>query len=101
MNINPLADNVLLELVEQADKTPGGVYLPENAKEKPQTATVVAVGKGARNDKGELIPMSVAVGDTVIFQRYSGIEIKPNGKKYTIVKEREILATLAPEKKLK
>lgn len=93
--IRPLGDRVIVKAVEQAEKTSGGIYLPDTAKEKPQQGMVVAVGGGRKNDKGEVIPMEVAVGNKVLYGKYSGTEVKIDGEYYLIIKESEILAILA------
>ena len=93
MKIQPMADKVVIkvqEVVEQ--KTKSGLYVPDTAKEKPQEGEVLAVGPGALNDKGERIPMNVAVGDKVIFSKYAGMEVKIDGEELLIISEREILA---------
>ena len=92
MNMKPLADRVVVKLLEAEEKTKGGILLTASAQEKPQVAKVVAVGPGARNDKGELVPMEVKVGDKVITSKYSGTEVKMDGEEYTIVKQSDILA---------
>ena len=92
MNIKPLADRVVVKLVEAEEKTKTGIFLTASAQEKPQVAQVVAVGPGARDDNGKLIPMEVKVGDKVITGKYSGTEVKMDGTEYTIVKQSDILA---------
>jgi len=92
MNIKPLADRVVLKAVEAEEKTKAGIILTASAQEKPQIAEVVAVGPGARDDNGNLIPMEVKVGDRVITGKYSGTEVKMDGTEYTIVKQNDILA---------
>lgn len=92
MNLKPLGDRVVLKVLEAEEKTACGIYLPDNAKEKPQQGKVLAVGPGKYNDKGELIKVQVNVGDTVIFAKYSGTEVKYQGEEYLIVKESDILA---------
>ncbi len=92
MNIKPLADRVVVKLVEAEEKTKTGIFLTASAQEKPQVAEVVAVGPGARDDNGKLIPMEVKVGDKVITGKYSGTEVKMDGNEYTIVKQSDILA---------
>ena len=94
MTIKPLADRVVLKSVEAEEKTKTGILLTASAQEKPQIAEVVAVGPGARDDKGELIPMEVAVGDKVIAAKYAGTEVKFDGVEYTIVKQSDILAVV-------
>ncbi len=92
MNITPLADRVVVKLVEAEEKTKTGIFLTASAQEKPQVAEVVAVGPGAYSDDGKLIPMDVKVGDKVITGKYSGTEVKMDGVEYTIVKQSDILA---------
>ena len=92
MNIKPLADRVVVKLIEAEEKTKTGIFL--SAQEKPQVAAVVAVGPGAHTDDGKLIPMDVKVGDKVITSKYSGTEVKVDGVEYTIVKQGDILAVV-------
>jgi chaperonin GroES len=92
MAIRPLDDRIVVKPVEAEDKSAGGILLPDSAKEKPQRAKVVAVGDGARNDEGNRMPLSVKVGDEVLFGKYAGNEIKWNGEEYKILRESEILA---------
>ena len=89
LNIKPLADRVLLEPTEAETKTASGIIIPDNAKEKPQKATVVAVGSGTKDN-----PMTVKVGDTVLYGKYSGTELKFEGKDYLIMSEKDILAVI-------
>ena len=92
MNIKPLCDRVVVKSVEAEEKTKNGIILTASAQEKPQIAEVVAVGPGAYDDNGNLIPMEVKVGDKVITSKYSGTEVKMDGTEYTIVKQSDILA---------
>ncbi|NLB88455.1 MAG: co-chaperone GroES [Syntrophomonadaceae bacterium] len=95
MKIQPLADRIVLKVIEAVEeKTKSGLYVPDTAKEKPQEAEVLAVGPGALNDKGERIPVAVKAGDKVIFSKYAGTEIKIDGEEYLIVSERDILAII-------
>lgn len=94
MNIKPLADRVVVKSVEAEEKTKTGIFLTASAQEKPQVAEVVAVGPGARDDNGKLIPMEVKVGDKVITGKYAGTEVKMDGVEYTIVKQSDILAVV-------
>ena len=94
MNIKPLADRVVVKLVEAEEKTKTGIFLTASAQEKPQIAEIVAVGPGARDDNGKLIPMEVKVGDKVITGKYAGTEVKMDGNEYTIVKQSDILAVV-------
>ena len=91
MNVRPLRDRVLVKRVEEQEQRIGGIIIPDSAKEKPQQATVVAVGSGRVTDKGETIPLDVKAGDTVLIGKYSGTEIKLDGVEYLIVREEEIL----------
>jgi chaperonin GroES len=92
MELKPLGNRLVVEPIEQEDVTAGGIVLPETAKEKPQKGTVLAVGPGDRNDKGERIPMDVSVKDTILFAKYSGNEIKLDAKKVIILRESDVLA---------
>ena len=89
LNIKPLADRVLLEPMEAETKTASGIIIPDNAKEKPQKARVVAIGSGAKDNR-----MTVKVGDTVLYGKYSGTELKFEGKDYLIMSEKDILAII-------
>lgn len=90
--IRPLGDRVVVEPLEAEQKTKGGIILPDTAKEKPQEGKVVAVGKGKVNDKGELVPIEVKVGDKVLYGKYSGTEVNIEDKQYIILREEDILA---------
>jgi chaperonin GroES len=92
LNLKPLGNRLVVEPLEQEDMTPGGIILPETAKEKPQKGTVLSVGPGDRDDEGKRIPMDVKVKDTVLYAKYSGTEIKVDGKKLLILRESDILA---------
>ena len=92
LKLKPLGGRVITEPIEQEEMTAGGIILPETSKEKPQEGNVLAVGPGERDDKGERIPMEVAVGDKVLFAKYSGTEVKMDGKKLLIMRESDILA---------
>jgi chaperonin GroES len=92
VNLKPLGDRLVVEHVEQAEKTSGGVFLPDTAKEKPQKGRVVAVGSGRTLDNGTKLPLEVKVGDTIVFSKYSGSEYKDdNGKEYLIISEKDVL----------
>jgi chaperonin GroES len=103
MKFKPLHDRVLVRRIDEVSKTAGGIIIPDTAKEKPMEAQVVAVGPGARNEKGELVAMSVKAGDRVLFGKWSGTEVKIDGEDLLIMKESDILGTLegaaAPAKK--
>ncbi len=93
MNIKPLADRVVIKMVESEETTKSGIVLPGTAKEKPQYAQVVAVGPGGVVD-GKEVKMEVAVGDKVIVSKYSGTEVKLDGEEYTILRQSDILAKI-------
>ena len=92
LNLKPLGDRLIVEPIEQEDTTASGIILPETAKEKPQKGTVLAAGPGRRDDDGDRIEMDVAEGDTVLYAKYAGTEIKLEDKKYLILKETDVLA---------
>jgi chaperonin GroES len=94
INIRPLGDRVVVEPTEQEEQTTSGLFLPETAKEKPQQGKVVAVGKGRRDEDGDRIEMDVKAGDTILFAKYAGTEIKLGGKKVLIMKESDILGVI-------
>ena len=95
MNLKPLGDRVVVEHVEQEEKTAGGVFLPDTAKEKPQEGRVLAVGPGRVLDNGNTVAPAVKAGDRVIYSKYSGSEIKLDGKEYLIISEKDVLAIVA------
>ncbi len=92
LKLKPLADRVVIEPSDREERTPSGIILPETAKEKPQEGKIVATGPGRRDEDGKLIPMDVKEGDTVLFAKYAGTEIKIDDKKLLILKESDILA---------
>ena len=92
MAFRPLYDRVLVRRLDSEEKTASGIFIPESAKEKPQTAIVVAVGQGRLNKNNELLPLSVKAGDKVLFGKYAGEEIKLEGVEHIIFKESDILA---------
>ena len=92
MSLKPLGNRVVVEPIEQDEVTAGGIVLPETAKEKPQKGKVLSVGPGDRDEDGKRIPMDVNAGDTVLFAKYSGTEIKLDGKKLLILRESDLLA---------
>ena len=94
MNMRPLRDRLLVERIEEGEQRVGGIIIPDSAKEKPQQGRVVAVGKGRVNDKGEVFPLDVKAGDTVLFGKYAGSEIKLDGREYLILREEEVLGIL-------
>ncbi len=91
INLKPLGSRVVVEPIEENDVTTGGIFLPETAKEKPQKGKILSVGPGDRKEDGTRIPMDVAVGDVVLFNKYSGTEIKVDGKKLLIMRESDLL----------
>ncbi len=91
ISFKPLGGRVLIEPSEQEEVTAGGLFLPETAKEKPQQGKVLAAGPGDRNDKGERVAMDVKVGDIILFAKYSGTEVKIEGKKLLIMRESDLL----------
>ncbi|HOE69703.1 MAG TPA: co-chaperone GroES [Brevefilum sp.] len=94
ISIKPLGNRLVVEPIEEEEITAGGIVLPETAKEKPQKGVVLAVGPGERNDEGEYMPLEVKEGDRVLFAKYSGTEVKYDGKKLLIMRESDILAKL-------
>jgi chaperonin GroES len=92
MNLNPLHDRVAVRLVEPETTTPGGIVIPDNAKEKPNTGEIVAVGTGRVFENGTLIPLTVKVGDRVMFGRQAGQAVKVNGEEFTVLREEDIFA---------
>jgi chaperonin GroES len=98
MKLKPLGDRIVVKIIEELERTKGGIVLPDTAKEKPQEAEVMAVGPGARNEEGERIPMDVKVGDRVVFAKYSGTEFKQDDEEYLILRESDILAVVEREK---
>ncbi|MDP9169376.1 MAG: co-chaperone GroES [Acidobacteriota bacterium] len=95
MNIRPLYDRIVVKRIEsEAEKTHGGLFIPDSAKEKPQEGEVVAVGKGKRLEDGKVVPLDVQAGDRILFGKYSGSEIKLDGNEYMIMREDEVLGIL-------
>jgi len=95
LNIKPIADRVVVEAAPAEEKTASGIYIPDTAKEKPQQGTVVAVGPGKYAEQtGNLVPLSVKVGDVVLYGKYGGTEITYEGKEYLIMRESDLYAVL-------
>jgi len=94
MKVRPLYDRVLVQRLEEEEKTKGGIIIPDTAKEKPQQGRIIAVGSGRLNEKGERVPMEVKENDRVLFSKYAGNEININGAEYLIMREDDILAIL-------
>ncbi len=93
MALKPIGDRVVIELIEQEAEKVGSIFVPDTAKEKPQQGKIIAVGQGRRDGK-DLIPMTVKVGDTVLFSKYGGMEVKHGGKDYLILSESDVLAVV-------
>ena len=91
MKFRPLHDRVLIKVLDSEEKTSGGIIIPDTAKEKPQEGEVVAVGPGAINEAGKVTPMDVKIGDIVLIGKWSGTEVKIDGKEYSIMKESDIM----------
>lgn len=94
MSFKPLNDRVLVKRLESEEKTAGGLFIPDTAKEKPSRGQVVAVGPGKCDDSGKRVPMSVKAGDTVLFNKYAGTEIKLDGEEHLVMREDDILAII-------
>jgi chaperonin GroES len=94
MNIRPLHDRILIQRLEEGEQKVGGIIIPDTAKEKPQQGKVIAAGNGKTKDDGKRIPLDVTAGDTILFGKYSGQEIKLDGQDYLIMKEDEVLAII-------
>ncbi|MBF0169030.1 MAG: co-chaperone GroES [Alphaproteobacteria bacterium] len=103
MKFRPLHDRVVVRRIEQEEKTAGGIIIPDTAKEKPQEGEILAVGPGARGDDGKLVALDVKVGDRVLFGKWSGTEVKLDGKDLIIMKESDIMGVIevTPAKKSK
>jgi chaperonin GroES len=102
MKFRPLHDRVVVRRVESEERTAGGIIIPDTAKEKPQEGEVIAVGPGARDEAGKLIPLDVKAGDRILFGKWSGTEVKIDGQEYLIMKESDVMgiveATVATRK---
>jgi chaperonin GroES len=98
MDLQPLGDRLIVEALEEEEMTASGIVLPDTAKEKPQRGRVLAVGPGGRDDKGELVPMEVAVGDEIIFSKYGGTDIKLGTDEVLILRESDVLAKVVGSK---
>ena len=94
MKFRPLGDRVLVKRVEEETKTKGGIIIPDTAKEKPQEGGVVAVGPGARNDKGDIVALDLKAGDRILFGKWSGTEVKVDGQDLLIMKESDVLGVV-------
>ncbi|RJF88071.1 co-chaperone GroES [Oleomonas cavernae] len=98
MKFRPLHDRVVVRRIEGEEKTKGGIIIPDTAKEKPQEGEVIAVGAGARNENGEVVPLEVKAGDRILFGKWSGTEIKLEGEDLLIMKESDILGIIVATK---
>ena len=98
MDLQPLGDRLIVEVLEDEETTVSGIVLPDTAKEKPQRGRVLAAGPGGRNDKGEVVPMEVAEGDEIIFSKYGGTEIKLGADEVLILRESDVLAKVVSSK---
>lgn len=94
MKVRPLHDRIIVERLEEGEQVVGGIIIPDTAKEKPQQGKVIAAGRGKSKDDGKVIPLDVKEGDTILFGKYSGQEIKIDGEDYLIMREDEVLAVL-------
>lgn len=94
MKLRPLQDRILVKRVEEETKTAGGLFIPETAKEKPQRGEIVAVGNGKKTEDGKVLPLDVKVGDTVLFGKYSGTEVKVDNEDYLMMREDDLLAVV-------
>ena len=94
MKFRPLHDRVLVKRIEAEEKTKGGIIIPDTAKEKPQEGEVIAVGPGARDEKGKLVPIDLKVGDRILFGKWSGNEIKLDGEELLIMKESDVMGVI-------
>ena len=92
--IKPLADRIVIKVIEDTEQTSGGIFIPDSAKEKPQKGEVVAVGLGKVNDKGEREPMDVKVGDIILYAKYAGTDVKVDGAEYKILSIKDALAVI-------
>lgn len=99
VNFVPLHDRILVSRVEEQETTRGGIIIPDTAKDKPQDGEVLAVGKGKIKEDGKILPLDVKPGDRILFGKYAGTEIKIDGQEYLIIREDEVLGTLAKEAK--
>lgn len=101
MSFRPLHDRVLVKRVESEEKTAGGIIIPDTAQEKPSEGEIIAVGSGARNEAGQLVPLDVKAGDKVLFGKWSGTEVTVDGVELLIMKESDLLGVIESSKKKK
>ena len=98
-SFTPLHDRILVQRVEEGESVRGGIIIPDSAKEKPQQGKVISVGKGKSNDEGKVFPLDVKAGDSILFGKYSGTEIKLDGEEFLIMREDEVLGILDAQPK--
>ncbi len=91
IGVRPLHDRILVRRTTEEDKTPGGLFIPDTAKEKPQKGQVVAAGKGRVLEDGKVLPLEIKVGDSILFSKYAGTELKLNGEEYLMMREEDVL----------
>ncbi len=101
MHLRPLHDRVVVKRIEGDEKTKGGIIIPDTAKEKPMEGEVIAVGPGARDDNGKLVPLDVKAGDKILFGKWSGTEVKLDGDELIIMKESDIMGIITTGKALR
>ena len=101
MNLRPLHDRVVVQLIDPEEKTAGGIIVPDTAQEKPMEGKVLAVGPGVRDDNGKLCPLDISVGDRVLFGKWSGTEVTVDGNEVMIMKESDIMGIIDPKKRVK
>jgi chaperonin GroES len=94
MKLRPLQDRILVKRIEEEEKTAGGIFIPDTAKEKPQMGQIVAVGNGKKTEDGKVIPVDLKAGDNVLFGKYAGTEVKVEGNDYLIMREDDILGVI-------
>ena len=100
MNLKPLGDRLIVEVLDEEETTVGGIVLPDTAKEKPQRGRVLAVGPGSRDDNGQFVPMDLAEGDEIVFSKYGGTEIRIGSDDYLILRESDVLAKVVGTREL-
>jgi chaperonin GroES len=101
MNVRPLHDRIIVQRLDEGEQKIGGIIIPDSAKEKPQQGKVIAAGNGKANDEGKRLPMDVKAGDTILFGKYSGQEIKLDGEEFIIMREDEVLGVIEGDSKKK
>ena len=100
MDLKPLGDRLIVEVLEEEETTVSGIVLPDTAKEKPQRGRVLAVGPGSRNDKGDVVPIDLSEGDEIIFSKYGGTEVKLGTEDVLILRESDVLAKVVGDREL-